>query len=131
MFDRLGKPKLPTQALMLLLSHLGAAPLSVVRTWEDADEVVTGAFVSSFTATGSNTTTRESTLAVVNAGTMTQQRQILLVGDFAPDATVTGGGYNCEYDQVVKSTLVSPGELRIDANPPPSCAVVLKVALRS
>ena len=130
LFDRLGKPKLPTQALMLLLQHLGAAPASVVRTWEDVDELVTGAFVSSFTATSGNATTRAATLAVVNAGTTTQQREILLVGDFAPDWTVTGGGYNCEYGSVVKSTLVSPSELRIDVSVPPSCAVVLRAGLR-
>jgi hypothetical protein len=159
LFDRLGKPKLPAQAPMLLLKYLGATPVSVTRSWEDTDEVVTGAFVSSFAATGTTTstssgssaissssgsggsggssgssggssgaTTTAVTLAVVNAGTTTQHREILLVGDFTADVlqTLTGEGYNCQYDAVVASQLTLPGELRIIVAVPPSCAVVLK-----
>jgi hypothetical protein len=126
---------------MLLLKYLGAAPVSVTRSWEDTGEVVTGAFVSSFAATGtitstssatsgiaisssgsggssgsSGATTTAVTLAVVNAGITTQHREILLVGDFTADVlqTLTGGGYNCQYGAVVESQLTLPGELRIN-----------------
>jgi hypothetical protein len=131
---------------MLLLKYLGAAPVSVTRSWEDTGEVVTGAFVSSFAATGtitstssatsgssdsggsSGATTTAVTLAIVNAGTTIQHREILLVGDFTADVlqTLTGGGYNCQYDAVVESQLTLLGELRINVAVPPSCAVVLK-----